>query len=451
MERKQFMKAILHLKRILMLSVLIFALAVGPSVAAEQLPIVFVHGNGDYASLWTTTIWRFESNGYDPNLLFATNLVHPNAPGDDTKPAENQSTTVDQASQLASFVARTLLTTGQDKVILVGSSRGGNTIRNYVKFAGGHAVTALAVLCGTPNHGVFAAPAGFNSEWNGMGHFLARLNAISEVHPDVLFVTTRSDKNDKYAQPTGEFIGQPGKPTGIDYKGPELHGARNIVLPGLDHREVAFHKNAFKEIFRVITGRAPTKLDIVPEEKAILNGMVCGSANGWYTNLPLAGAKVEVYAVDPDTGERQGNAVRSVSTGEDGMWGPLNADPNAYYEFVVKEEGYPTTRFYLTPFPRSSRYIHFRLDPLKDEHKEAGALVILSRPRGYIGHGRDTFLIEGEVPEGVNKGVAGTASASKIYPAGTSRTVKVVLNEEALAVKINAEDKGHKIIVPFHY
>ena len=77
-----------------------------------------------------------------------------------------------------------------------------------------------------------------------MGHFLARLNAISEVHPDVLFVTTRSDKNDKYAQPTGEFIGQPGKPTGVDYKSPELHGALNIVLPGLDHREVAFHKNA---------------------------------------------------------------------------------------------------------------------------------------------------------------------------------------------------------------
>ena len=445
------MKAILHLKRILMLFILILALAVGTSVAAEQLPIVFVHGNGDYASLWTTTIWRFESNGYDPNLLFAANLVHPNAPGDDTKPAENQSTTVDQASQLASFVARTLLTTGNDRVILVGSSRGGNTIRNYVKFAGGHAVTALAVLCGTPNHGVFAAPAVFNSEWNGMGHFLARLNAISEVHPDVLFVTTRSDKNDKYAQPTGEFIGQPGKPTGVDYKSPELHGALNIVLPGLDHREVAFHKNAFKEIFRVITGRAPTKLDIVPEDKAVLNGMVCGSANGWYTNLPLAGAKVEVYAVDPNTGERQGDAVRSVSTGEDGMWGPLNADPNAYYEFVVKVERYPTTRFYLTPFPRSSRYIHFRLDPLKDEHKEAGAIVILSRPRGYIGHGRDTFLIEGEVPEGVNKGVAGTASATKIYPPGTSRSVKVVLNEEAVTVKINAEDKGHKINVPFHY
>jgi pimeloyl-ACP methyl ester carboxylesterase len=445
------MKTIAHLKRILLLFVLIFALAAGTSIAGEQLPIVFVHGNGDYAALWTTTIWRFESNGYDPNMLFAANLMHPLAPSDDTKPAENRSTTVDQASQLASFVARTLLVTGKEKVILVGSSRGGNTIRNYVKFAGGYAVTVMAVLCGTPNHGVYAAPALFNSEWNGMGHFLARLNAISEVHPDVQFVTTRSDTNDKYAQPTGEFIGQPGKPTGVDNKSPELRGALNLVLPGLDHREVAFHPNAFKEIFQVITGRAPTTVDIVPEDKAVLNGMVCGSANGWYTNLPLAGATVTVYTVDPNTGARQGDAVRSISTVEDGMWGPLNADPAAYYEFVFKVEGYPITRFYLTPFPRSSRYIHFRLAPIKDEHKEAGTVLILSRPRGYIGHGRDTFLIDGEVPEGVNKGVAGTASATKIYPPGTSRAVKVVLNKEAVTVKIDSEDIGHKIIVPFHF
>jgi len=100
---------------------------------------------------------------------------------------------------------------------------------------------------------------------------------------------------------------------------------------------------------------------------------------------------------------------------------------------------------------KDSRYIHFRLDPLADEHKEAGAVVILSRPRGYLEHGRDTFLIEGEVPAGVNEGVAGTASATKIYPPGTSKAVKVVLNEEAVTVKIDSKDKGHKIFVPFHY
>ncbi|MFH2129548.1 MAG: hydrolase [bacterium] len=445
------MNAILNLRRIFVSIMLLLAIAAGTAAAAQQRPIVFVHGNGDYAALWTTTIWRFESNGYSPDLLFAINMAHPKSPSNDLKPAKNQSTTIDQAAQLASFVTRTLLTTGQDKVILIGSSRGGNAIRNYIKFAGGHANVALAVLCGTPNHGVFAAPAAFDSEWNGKGHFLSRLNAITEVYPGVPMVTTRSDKNDKYAQPTGEFIGQPGKPTGVSYDGPELRGALNIVLPERDHREVAFHPDAFKEIFRVITGHAPAKLDVVPEVAPVLNGMISGSENKADTNLPLAGAKVAVYVVDPDTGERKGDAVRQISTTEDGLWGPLTADPKAYYEFVVNAEGYPTTRYYLTPFPRSSRYIHFRLDPPNDKHKNAGAAVTLSRPRGYLGHGRDNFQIDGTVPDGVNKGVPGTASATQMYPVGTDKAVKVVLNEESVTVKIRPEDKGHEIVVPFHY
>ena len=445
------MKTVPQLKRFFIALLLILLLAAGGTAAADQLPIVFVHGNGGWAALWSTTIWRFESNGYDPDRLFAVNMANPSAPGDDTKAEENRSNTIDQAAQLASFVTRTLLTTGADKVILVGSSRGGNTIRNYVKFAGGYASTALAVLCGTPNHGVYAAPVALNSEWNGMGNFLARLNAVSEVHPAVQFVTTRSDKNDKYAQPTGEFIGRPGKPTGIDHKGPELRGALNITLPGLDHREVAFYKSAFSEIFQVITGRAPAKLDIVPQDNPVINGMISGSVNGSYSNLPLAGAQVEVYAVDSNTGKRATDALLTVTTGADGMWGPLNADPAAYYEFVVNADGYPITRFYLTPFPRSSKYIHFRLSPLPDGHKEAGADVTLYRPRGYLGHGRDTFLIDGKVPEGVNPGVPGTESATTTYPVGTSSAVKVVLNEEAVTVKVNPADKNHKIIALFQY
>ncbi len=445
------MKTMPLLKRVLVALLLILILAAAGTVAAEQVPIVFVHGNGDWASLWTTTIWRFESNGYDPDLLFAVNMAHPSAPADDTKAEENRSSTIDQAAQLASFVARTLLSTGKDKVILVGSSRGGNTIRNYVKFAGGYANTALAVSCGTPNHGVYAAPVALNSEWNGMGNFLARLNAVSEVYPNVPFMTLSSDKNDKYAQPTGEFIGRPGQPTGVDSQGPQLRDAYNIVLPGLDHRELAFHKLAFKEIFRVIAGRAPKTLDVVPEDKPVLNGTISGYANGSYTNLPLAAASVAVYAVDSDTGERQGQPLLSTITGADGLWGPLNADPTAYYEFVVNAEGYPTTRFYLPPLPRSSKYIHFRLSPLKDENNEFGAAVTLYRPRGYLGHERDTFLIDNKVPDGVNQGVPGTESATVTYPAGTSRSVKVVLNEEMVTVKINPGDRSQKIIAMFNY
>ena len=30
---------------------------------AEVPPVLFVHGNGDHAALWITTLWRMELNG----------------------------------------------------------------------------------------------------------------------------------------------------------------------------------------------------------------------------------------------------------------------------------------------------------------------------------------------------------------------------------------------------
>ena len=37
--------------------------------AAARPPIVFVHGNGDSAALWHTTVWRWESNGWPADRL----------------------------------------------------------------------------------------------------------------------------------------------------------------------------------------------------------------------------------------------------------------------------------------------------------------------------------------------------------------------------------------------
>ena len=119
-------------------------------------------------------------------------------------------------------------------------------------------------------------------------------------------MTTRSDSNDKYAQPEGRFVGMPGQPTNVTYAGPELRGAMNVVLPGLDHREVAFHPLAFKAMYNFITGKDPATLEISPEPQPVLNGMVSGFANGAPTNLPLAGATVEIYEVDPASGQAAG-------------------------------------------------------------------------------------------------------------------------------------------------
>jgi hypothetical protein len=250
----------------------------------------------------------------------------------------------------------------------------------------------------------------------------------------------------------GDILGFPGRPTGVSYDSPELRGAENIVLDGLDHREVAFHQRAFREIFRVITGKAPGTLEITSEEQPILDGIVSGFANGEATNVALSETQVEVYEVDPDTGKRLGGAQRRFTTLEDGRWGPFEANPEAYYEFVLRTNGYPITHIYRTPFPRSSRYVHLRLSPIDGivaDHPGAGALVTMTRPRGYFGHGRDQFTIDGEVPDGVRKGVPATSSATQPFPSG--RSVRVVLNEESLTVRTYPLAEGHWSVAELHH
>jgi triacylglycerol lipase len=412
---------------------------------AQQLPIVFVHGNGDSAALWTTTLWRFESNGYDRSLLFAPNLRNPSSRNDDTQPMENRSSTVDSAAQLADEVTRALLLTGQKKVILVGNSRGGNAIRNYIRNAGGAAHTAKAILCGTPNHGVTAVAGGPNAEFNGLGKFLTGLNTPEEVYAGVEFMTIRSEKNDKYAQPT-----QGGFPSNVTSDGPALKGAVNIVIPGLDHRETAYHPLAFKAMYEFITGKPPRTVEITPEEKPVLNGLVAGYANGAPTNLALPGVTVAVYEVDPETGQRRGEAKHRKITGWDGAWGPFQADPAAFYEFVFNAPSGPVFHIYRTPFPRSSNIVGLRVGPAAGASNAATNVVTLSRPRGYLGVGRDTFLVDGKPPEGVAPGVPTNDSGRAQFPAGPQRSVKVVLNKESMIVQTWPSAEGHIVVAEFH-
>ncbi len=439
------------LHRVCTASLVVLLLCLNTAFAADDSrPILFVHGSGDSAALWHTTIWRFESNGYDASLLFAIDFTHPRARSDNTKPQENRSSTVDQLREISAKIDWILSKTKQKQLILVGSSRGGYVIRNYIK-NGGAAKVSRAILCGTPNHGTRATPSNLNDEFNGMGPFLSGLNAGGETDPSIPFMTIRSDSNDKYAQPDGRFIGMPGQPTNVTFASPELRGAENIVLSGLDHREVAFHSLAFKTMYRFITGREPATLDIIPEPRPLLNGVVSGWANGAATNLPLEGATVEIYEVESGTGQRLGGPVHRKTTSVDGVWGPFIPKPEAYYEFVISASGYPTTHVYRTPFPRSSAYVHLRLRPLDEREKGTGSLVVLTRPRGYLGHGRDTFLIDGKVPEGVNEGVPGTSEARRRFEPGPSRSIRVTLNKEAVTILTYPLDSGHVVIAEFHY
>lgn len=355
-----------------------------PTAPSEVPPILFVHGNGDYDALWMTTLWRMESNGIARDRMHAINFNDPNARSDDKVEQAGRSSTEDQRRELAAAIAELKRSTGAARVALVGSSRGGYAIRNVIK-NGGAGDVSHAVLCGTPNHGVFATDDQPNSEFNGRGAFLLGLNeGESEVTPGVAFLTLRSDGMDKYAQADGRFIGKPGTPTGVSVEGPELKGATNLVLGALDHREVAFHPRAFREIYKFIAGREPARISIVPEQSVRLSGLVTGTPGGAPTNRPVAGATVDIFRVDPETGERKGSAVHSAKTGADGRWGPAQVEPSWSLEFALAAPDAPTTHIYRSPFPRSSDVVHLRAArPLGPADKDAGAVVIMSRPRGY--------------------------------------------------------------------
>ena len=273
-------------------------------------PIVFVHGNGDTAALWHTTMWRFEVNGWPRRHLHAIDVPYPNARDDDAKPQAGRTSTTEHAQFLADEVAAVRKATGAEKVILIGNSRGGYAIRNYVQNMGGDAFVSHAILGGVPNHGVWAndkRPNSEGSEFFGNGAFLKRLNAPKnaagdEVVGPVKWLTLRSDNNDKFAQPDGAWLGLKGTPTGVTFEGPALKGATNIVLPARDHREVSFHPDAFAAMWQFITGNAPNTLTIAPEKSVILNGKIgalgVSGVGDFVTNVALSGATLEVFAVE---------------------------------------------------------------------------------------------------------------------------------------------------------
>lgn len=377
-------------------------LGTGSALAAGDdapMPIVFVHGNGDTPAAWMVTMWRWETNGWPRDRLFAANLPYPTAPFMEDLPQPGTSTTVDQERALSAFVDDVLKQTGAKKIALVGNSRGANTIRNYVKNGGGAKSVSHVVLGGGVNHGAYNwGKLIDSSEFNGGGRFMSQLNAgPDEVVDGVKFLTMRSDRFDKYAQLNGRFlVNDKTLPTFIDFDAPALKGAKNLVFPGADHRESAMSAKAFAAAYDFISGDAPKQDRIDKEGGARLDGIVTGLTAGLYDNRPVKGATVRIFKVDPDTGDRKGRAVRSVTTGADGRWGPFQANSAVSYEFEVTVDGQPVTHIYRAPFQRGSNFVYLRPAEVVERPGD-GSVVVLSRPSGYFGI-QDTVLFDGERP-----------------------------------------------------
>jgi hypothetical protein len=308
-----------------------------------------------------------------------------------------------------------MLQTKSTKVALVGSSRGGLTIRNYLKNAGGAAVVSEAILCGTPNHGVFAMDTGLDGEFNGKGTFLRQLNEGAETVEDVRFLTLRSDKLDKFAQPN------------VGFDAPELKGAQNVILPGLDHREVAFHPLAFAAMYEFLTGEKPRRTQPAAETKPVLSGLVTSFAGMAPTNRPLAGVRFRVFGLSAGTAERESAPALDMVTTETGAWGPLTVQPDRHYEFVLEQEG-RTISYFLAPIPRSTSLLNFRfVSPTPGQ-------LLIHRPQGYLAQGRDPVTMDGAAVDGILPGVP-TRDSVTVQVAEGKTSVKVELRGETILAR----------------
>ena len=457
MARRQWLLAAASASAVLLVAC---ATAINPDAGVDaeaRSPIVFVPGNGDSASIWTTTIWRFESNGWPRDRLHAIDMPYPNARADDAKEQPGSSSTAEHTAYLAAEVKKVLAATGATKVILIGNSRGGYPIRNFVA-TGGAGQVSQVVLGGVPNHGVWAHN-GFlpGSEFNGIGPFLTRLNAPQgpnghEVPAGVRWLTIRSDGNDKYAQADGAWIGQRGTPTNVTPEGPALKGADNRMIAGIDHRETSFSAQAFAETWRFLTGRLPARVTVAPEGKVVLDGTVSGlgldNRQGSYTtNLPLEGATVEVYATSAATGERLGPAKHRKTIAADGRWGPFEADGPQTYEFVIAAPGYATTHVYRSPFPRSSKVVSLRAERIAAADRDVKSLVVMTRPRGYFGVPRDRIVLDGvNPPAGIPAGVAGVSEA-RLKTGNAGRAVSGEFNGEHIVGRAWPAADNHIVIL----
>ena len=460
----------MHSRRYFFLSVgvsvaLIAGCATSPSME-QAPPIVFVHGNGDTAALWQTTIWRFESNGWPSKRLHAIELPYPLARDDDSKEQAGRTSTAQAMAYLKAEEEKVRRETGADKVVLYSNSRGGFVIRNYIQNGGGDTTVSHAILGGAPNHGIWSIK-GFRegNEFSGTGPFLTALNAPKnsngdEVTGPVKWMTIRSDRNDKYAQADGLWIGAKGTATNVTFAGPELKGAKNVVLPAIDHRETSFSPAAFAAAYEFITGKPPATMGVSPEASIALSGNITGmgvnpldsKSGNIVNNLPLVGAELTVYETGAGSGVRVGTAAYAKTVGIDGGWGPFTAKAGAAYEFVVTAPGYAVTHIYRSAFARSSEVVNLRPERISDADRDVKAILIFNRPRGYFDAERDKMSFDGKAPPpGIPPAGAGLASSTIKLAQAVDREVKAEFNGEQLTGRTWSAADNHVVVLELTY
>ncbi|UCD84472.1 MAG: alpha/beta fold hydrolase [Deltaproteobacteria bacterium] len=312
-------------------------------------PIVFVHGFMGAGDNYANMIQSFLQNGYRPEelILFNYDTLAGDIPG-----------IVDSLSEVIDGL---IAQTGYSQVDLIGHSMGGSVGSTYVNREG--------------NAGKVA-------------HYIHAASFPDATFPSGLKVMTISSPSD----------------TTVGYT--EIPGADNQEITGADHLQVITLELSFEKAFTFFNdGAEPATIAIQKEGSVRIEGKVITLAE----NQPVVGAEIEVFAVDPETGERTSGSVASFLTDEEGGWGVLETDSDTYYEFYIETPGGPVTQYhyYRQPFLASQHAAYLRtmgsedssigllMGALIEEFSDDFSVVIFFSANQAVYAGRDTASIDG--------------------------------------------------------
>lgn len=184
--------------------------------------------------------------------------------------------------------------------------------------------------------------------------------------------------------------------------GADIPGVDNVRLDGVDHYAVATAPAAFEAVYAFLYGAPPATAARPPAEIPVVAGRVLTLGE----NTPVAAAVVDLWPLDPATGQRLGDAPRARFISDaTGAWGPFAAEPDRPYELHVRPEGARPVRYYRPPFAHSDPLVYLRTLPgpaslaglLLSQitfSAEGTVMVVFSATRALI-HGQDDLRIDG--------------------------------------------------------
>ena len=319
-------------------------------VACAHRPILFVHGMIDAGGTFAPTAMRFVANGYCHERIFAFDW--------NTVSFNNQE---QELEKLISTIDSILQQTGLEKLDLIGHSAGAGLCTSYLEDES-HAAN-IAHYVNIAGGGHDALPGG-----------VATLNLSSPDDP----------------------LAGAGETT----------GGQNVQIPGADHLQVVTHPDSFVNMYRFFQdGNDPQTTEIGSSLDTLqLSGKVVTLAE----NHPGQDYRVEIYAIDADTGLRQPTEpVATFIADEDGRFGPLDAQRGVHYEFYAippNDRGHPV-HYFREPFEQSNHWVYLRVFPQnmmsivgmllnQIRFDDAHTVLLCFSAHQSIQHGRDTLFAD---------------------------------------------------------